>query len=115
MKINTVLSIISVLLSAVLTYLVYSLTNDSEEHIALLCVMSFVGFCSTLTMGIATTADTTGSSVNIKLVSFISAAIILIANVIFALVGVNQNALIIVDALVLIVFALLVYVFPKRV
>lgn len=115
MKINPVLTAISILLTAVLTYMVYSLASDSEEYIILLCVMSFIGIGTTLTTGIAVTAETTGSSVNIKLISFLATAIIFVANILFAIFGVSKNALIIIDALVLILFVLLIYIFPKRV
>lgn len=114
MKVNPVLTAIAVLLSCVLTYMVYSLCNDEEEYKALLCVCSFLSFASTLSVAIGVSFLNTRANVNIKITSLLCVLILLISNISFALVGVNDSALIIITALVLLLFLLLAYLLPKK-
>lgn len=114
MKVNPILTAIAVLLSCVLTYMVYSLCHDEEEYKALLCVCSFLSFASTLSVAMGVSFLNTRANVNIKITSLLCAVILFISNISFALIGVNESALVIITALVLLVFLLLVYVLPKK-
>ena len=51
---------------------------------------------------------------NIKITSLLCALILLISNISFALAGVNESALIIITALVLLLCLLVIYLLPKK-
>ena len=114
MKINPILTAIAVLLSCVLTYMVYSLCHDEEEYKALLCVCSFLSFASTLSVATGVSFLNARANVNIKITSLLCALILLISNISFALIGVSKSALIIITSLVLLLYLLLLYLLPKK-
>lgn len=114
MKVNYVLITISVLLSCLLTYLIYSLCPDEEKYKVLLCVCSFLSFASTLPIAIGVSFLNTHANVNIKITSLICAFVLLSSNIGFAIAGVNMNALIIFTSFILLVYLLLIYILPKK-
>ena len=114
MKVNYVLITISILMSCLLTYLIYSLCHDGEYKI-LLCGCSFLSFASTLPIAIGVSFLNTRANVNIKITSLICAFVLLLSNIGFAIIGVNMNALIIFTSFLLLVYLLLIYIYyPKK-
>ena len=114
MKVNIVLTTISVLISCILTYLVYSLCHEGEEYKVLLCACSFLSFASTLSVAIGISFLNTRANVNIKITSVICAFVLLLTYIGFAIAGVNMNALIIVTSFILLVYLLLIYILPQK-
>ena len=113
MKINIFLSVISLLLSAIFTYLVYIACPEAYNNIVLLCISSFVTFVSTLMFALGVSYDDTKQGINIRILSFVFIMIFLAINLVFAFISVGNSTIVISDSLLLTIYILLLYLLTK--
>ena len=107
MKINFVQTIISVAVSLLIAYGLYSF-HDSENKI-LLSVGSFIFFATTLTLTMGTNFNLPRTTANIRVVSGIFFVIALVSNLIFTFINFSVPSYIIVNGILLLVFISVVY------
>jgi len=107
MKINFVQTIISVAVSLLIAYGLYSF-HDSENKI-LLSVGSFIFFATTLTLTMGTNFTLPRTTANIRVVSGIFFVIALVSNLIFTFINFFVPSYIIVNGILLLVFISVVY------
>ena len=111
MKINPFLLIVSIGISALLAFGLY--TIHSGYYKELLAVVSFVLFSSTLGILFSFTSQAKGATANIKVLSITFFIIFLICNLLFSLVLFRYEFYIISNGILFLIFILIAYGISK--
>ena len=115
MKISPILIIVAVLVSCVLTYLIYSLCSEQETYIHILNICSFLPFVATLSLGMGISfSNNYKVNINIKVLSLCYFVLFLLIDIGFAIIGVHLNTLVILTSILLLTYFLLLYTIPKK-
>ena len=113
MKINKVTAVIAILLSVLITYGVYSLSNEGEDHLAILLFTSFVTTSTSLLGLMSTSLSNNRKNVNIRILSFVFASFFIIEHIVISLIGVKLSTLIILTGVLFLIYILLVYLISR--
>ena len=111
MKINFVQTIISIAVSSLIAYGLYSFRYC--ENKILLSAGSFAFLASALVMTIGASFELPRTTTNIRVVSGIFFAIALISNLIFTFINFSVPSYIIINGILLLVFILIAYSINK--
>jgi hypothetical protein len=111
MKINFVQTIISIAVSSLIAYGLYSFHYG--ENKILLSAGSFAFLASALVMTIGASFELPRTTTNIRVVSGIFFAIALISNLIFSFINFSVPSYIIINGILLLVFILIAYSINK--
>ncbi len=108
MKANAFLCALTTLLALIIGYFLYNIAEGKPNDI--LCgVVSSLCFIITLIPLIAIKFELTRVGVNIKVVSSLTFVLLLIVNLLFACFGISTPNYIIINGLILVIFAMIVY------
>ena len=113
MKVNKVTAIIAYLLSALITYGVYSMSREGEEHLAILLFTSFMTTSTSLLGMMSISLSNNRKNVNIRVLSFVFAFIFIIEHIVISLIGVKLSTLIILTGILFIIYILFVYMISR--
>ena len=108
MKISVFPTLLSVILTAALTYLPYHIGRE-DENCVLLAIGTAVTVFSTLAFAMSVKFDNERVGVSIKTCSILSFIVMFIANLCFAWLGVNAPYYIILLALLFVVYLFVVW------
>ena len=109
MKINNFTGVIAILLSALVTYAIYAMSRDGEEHLATLLLTSFLTVSTTLLGLLSVSLPNNRQSVNFKILSLSFAVVFVIEHIVISLTGVNLNTLIILTGILYLIYLLAAY------
>jgi hypothetical protein len=110
MKVSVVPAVLSVILTAALTFGVYS-ASSADQNVVLLTIGSALTFLLTLGACVAVSLPDGRHSVNLKVFSGLMFVLALIVAFCFAGYGVNVAAYVIIQAILLVVHLLVVWKF----
>ncbi len=113
MKIQPVITLFSVAISAILGYIVYSVGDTGNANLALLSILSAVSFWVILFSGIGIQYETTGSNANIKVLSVSTTIVAFIIDMVLSILSSGRNTVILVTAIILVVYLLILYLITK--
>lgn len=108
MKPNVFLIVVSVLISALAGYGFYA-ANSGESFCLLLSLGSGLTFASTLIGMLGVRPKERAGNVNFKVVSVIFFVLFLVSNLIFGFVGMRVAPYIIVNGIILLIYAIIEY------
>ena len=108
MKANFFLSILSVLISALAGYGFYA-ANSGEQFCLLLAIGSGLCFAITLIGALGIKIEGRSGNINFRIVSIIFFSIFLLSNLIFGFAGVKIAPYIIINGILLLIFAIIEY------
>lgn len=108
MKIDFFLTIVSVLLSALLAYVVFLFTDTNDQQIAF-TVMSGVCFLSSFLPMIGMKYESGRKATNVRVLAFIFFIVYAISHAVFAFTGFALESYIIVNGIILLVLLGLLY------
>ena len=111
MNFNIVKTIISISISGLIAYGLYSF--HSEKNREVLAIGSFISFAITLLFSLAITFKFPRTTTLIRTVSFIFFFLALVSNQIFYFTSFNQDAYIIINGILLLIYALIIYTVQK--
>lgn len=111
MKFNLIPFVISLFLSALLAYGLYSLSSDANK--LLLSIGSFMFFIMTLGFMIGISFDSGRTAANAKIVAGIFFVTFLIVNSVFSIIGFSLPAFLITNGILLSVYLLIEYSLQK--
>jgi hypothetical protein len=113
MKLNLILTIISVALVGLITYGFYSANQNNTYHIL---ITAGAGISLLLTLGgtLAVTSNIRGLSLNIKIVSAIFFVTMLIAHIIFSIINVGLPPYLVITGIMLLLYILTCYLIVRR-
>jgi hypothetical protein len=107
-KISGSPAILSIFLTVALTYLVYHI-SCGEENRVLLAMGTFVSVLSTLAFSMSVKFENKRIGMNIKLCSILVFAVMYIANLFFALIGVGVPIYVISQSVLLVAYFFVVW------
>lgn len=108
MKISIFPTVLSVILTAALTYLVYSIAQTDDNSV-LLAIGTAISVLSTLAMAMSVEFENSRVGASIKALAIVCFFIMLIVNLCFAWLGVNAPYYVILLALLLVVYLFVVW------
>lgn len=111
MKVNAVTTIISVAISAIVAYCLYSWCKSDNQ--ILLCIGGFISLALTMMFTIGVSFEQSRTTTNVRFLSGTFFVLALISNIIFAFVQFSSPAYILVNGLLLLIWLLLVYGIKK--
>ena len=111
MNFNLIKTIISISISGLIAYGLYSF--HSEKNREVLAIGSFISFAITLLFSLAITFKFPRTTTLIRTVSFIFFFLALVSNLIFYFTSFNQDAYIIINGILLLIYALIIYTVQK--
>lgn len=112
MKINVFLSIIVFLLSCLLGFWVYSVT-DSDAYAALAGVLSTICFALPLIMGFGISYNTSAAIVNVRMLSFVLFLLMLILHFYFANTGISMPSYVLINGIIVCIYLAIIYAILK--
>lgn len=111
MKVNPMMTVFSVAISALLTYIVYSVCDG--ENWLLLSILSGVSFLIILFSGIGLKYSPDNANANIKILATVFAVVSFAVNITLALTPASQTVIIIVTSVLMLTYLLILYLLPK--
>jgi hypothetical protein len=111
MKVNAITTIISVAISAIVAYCLYSWCKSENEF--LLCVGGFLSLGLTMMFTIGVSFEQSRTTTNIRFLSGTFFVLLLISNMIFAFVQFSSPTYVLVNGLLLLIWLLVVYGIKK--
>lgn len=108
MKISVFPALLSVILTAALTYLAYHIAREDENNV-LLCIGTAISFLSTLALIMSVKFENPKVGVSIKTWTVLCFIIMLITNLCFAWLGVNAPLYVIVLTILLVIHLFVVW------
>lgn len=112
MKPNIILIIVSLVISALVAYTLYSLSSI-EDTKNLLAIGSGLCFLLTLSATMGVSFENTRAGVNVKVLSIVFFIIFLISNLIFTFIIFSTSAYLITNGLLLVLWFLFAYSIAK--
>lgn len=111
MKINFVTSLIAILISALISYALFS--YSSNENKLLISFGSFLFIGTTLTLSIGVSVSSGRKTANIRAASFVFFIIAALSNILFGNIHTGIPAYIITNGILLLIFLLITYSINK--
>lgn len=112
MKINTVLTLITLVISALLGFLVYSIA-DNDSHAILAGIFSTICFGIPLILGLCVSYNTSAIIVNIRTLSLVFLVTMLVSHFYYASRGVTMPSYIVTNGIFICIYAAIVYAIVK--
>ena len=108
MKINNVLTLITLIISSLLGYWVYSVA-DTDAHAVLAGVFSTICFAIPLILGAGISFNTSASNVNIKALSWCMFILMLILHFYYASTGISMPYYVLINGILICIYVAIVY------
>lgn len=112
MKINNVLSLITIVISALLGLWVYSIA-DNDSHAILAGAFSTICFGIPLILGLCVSYNTSAIIVNIRTLSLVFLVTMLVSHFYYASRGVTMPSYIVTNGIFICIYAAIVYAIVK--
>ena len=113
MKIQPILTVFSIAISALFGYIVYSICGDGYADTQLLTILSAASAFLILFSGIGLKYGNPKSNTNIKVLSAVFSVISFVASLVMSFVSAGEAAIIIVSAAIVLIYLLILYLIPK--
>lgn len=112
MKINTILALITMVMSVLLGIWVFSIV-EGNSHALLAGVFSTICFAIPLILGLCVSYNTSAMIVNIRTISLVFLVIMLVSHFYYAAKGVNMPSYIVTNGILICIYAAIVYAIVK--
>lgn len=112
MKINTVLTLITLVISALLGLWVYSIA-DNDRYAILAGVFSTICFAITLILGLCVSYNTSASLINVRTSSIVFLVIMLVSHFYYASSGISMPFYLIINGILICIYAAIVHSIVK--
>lgn len=115
MNINKFNFLLTSIATCLIIYLLWSLCGKNEDDSlkVLLCFSGLISMLSALTGATSCVFEDVHHSVNAKILSWIFFALFFIEHLLFALIGISQNAIIITTGLFLVIYVATIHAITK--
>ena len=112
MKINNVLTLIAIVISALLGLWVYSIA-DNDSHAILAGIFSVICFVIPLIFGLCVTYNTSASLINVRTSSIVFLVIMLVSHFYYASSGISMPFYLVINGILICIYAAIVYSIVK--
>ncbi len=112
MKINIILTLITLAISALLGFWVYSIAA-AESHAILAGVFSTICFTIPLIMGLCVSYNTSASLINVRTLSVVFLMIMLVSHFYYAYSGILMPFYLIINGILICIYVAIVYAIIK--
>jgi len=112
MKVNTFLTLIALVLSALLGYWVYSVA-EADTHATLAGVLSAICLAIPLILGFGVSYQTSAAIVNVRTISCVLFLLMLILHFYYANTGISMPSYVIINGILVCIYLAIIYAILK--
>lgn len=112
MKVNTFLTLITLVLSALLGYWVYSVA-EADTHATLAGVLSAICLAIPSVLGFGVSYQTSAAIVNVRMLSCVLFLIMLILHFYYAATGISMPSYVLINGIIICIYLAIIYAILK--